>query len=71
MDEETRKRIFEPFFTTKDVDKGTGLGLSVSYYIIVEDHNGEMSVESFPGRGTKFIIRLPLMLPEKTPLIRI
>jgi len=64
MDEMTRKRIFEPFFTTKAVDKGTGLGLSVSYYMIVEDHGGEMSVESFPGRGTKFIIRLPATLDE-------
>ncbi|MCD4719869.1 MAG: cache domain-containing protein [Desulfobacula sp.] len=60
MDKETCKRIFEPFFTTKEVDKGTGLGLSVSYYIIVEDHKGEMSVESSPGKGTCFIIKLPL-----------
>jgi len=59
MDEETRKRIFEPFFTTKDVDKGTGLGLSLSYFIIVEDHKGEMEVVSTLGEGTKFIIRLP------------
>ncbi|MFH1154665.1 MAG: PAS domain S-box protein [Pseudomonadota bacterium] len=59
MDNEIRKRIFEPFFTTKSVDKGTGLGLSVSYFIIVNDHKGEMVVESTPGKGTKFIIRLP------------
>ncbi len=60
MTEETRKRVFEPFFTTKSVGVGTGLGLSVSYFIITENHGGEMSVESSPGTGSKFIIRLPL-----------
>lgn len=59
IDEETRKRIFDPFFTTKSVGNGTGLGLFVSYFIIVEDHDGVMEVESIPGKGTKFIIRLP------------
>ncbi|MCP4677141.1 MAG: PAS domain S-box protein [Deltaproteobacteria bacterium] len=58
MDEVTRKRVFEPFFTTKPIDHGTGLGLSVSYFIITENHGGEMSVESNPGEGTKFVIRL-------------
>ena len=60
MEEKTRKRIFDPFFTTKPVDIGTGLGLSVSYFIITENHGGEIEVESKPGRGTTFIIRLPL-----------
>ena len=60
MDEETKKRIFEPFFTTKPSGKGTGLGLSVSYFIITENHNGTISVESKKGEGTKFIIKLPL-----------
>ena len=60
MDEATRRRIFEPFFTTKPTDQGTGLGLSVSYFIITENHGGRMSVESTPGRGTRFIIRLPV-----------
>jgi PAS domain S-box-containing protein len=60
MDEETRNRIFEPFFTTKPQGKGTGLGLSVSYFIITENHSGEMHVESEPDHGTTFIIRLPL-----------
>ncbi len=59
MDEAARKRVFEPFFTTKEPDKGTGLGLSVSYFIVVQDHGGTMSVESLPGRGTTFCIRLP------------
>ncbi len=60
MDENTRNRAFEPFFTTKPVGAGTGLGLSVSYFIIVENHGGEMAVESRPGSGAKFIIRLPM-----------
>ncbi|MBA3010688.1 MAG: PAS domain-containing protein [Proteobacteria bacterium] len=60
MDPETQKRIFEPFFTTKGVGQGTGLGLSVSYFIIVDDHGGELAVESIPGKGTTFIIRLPV-----------
>ncbi len=60
MDEKVRKRVFEPFFTTKPVGEGTGLGLSVSYFIITENHRGEMAVESFSGAGACFIIRLPL-----------
>lgn len=60
MEEQIRKRIFEPFFTTKEVGLGTGLGLSVSYFIITEQHNGSMTVESSPGKGARFIIRLPL-----------
>ncbi|MBI9096991.1 MAG: PAS domain S-box protein [Spirochaetaceae bacterium] len=59
MDEETQKRIFEPFFTTKPVGVGTGLGLSVSYFIITENHNGEMSVKSKKGVGSTFTISLP------------
>jgi len=60
MDEAIRKRVFEPFFTTKPVGVGTGLGMSVSYFIIVEHHGGEISVESEQGKGARFIIRLPL-----------
>ncbi|MCP4719859.1 MAG: HAMP domain-containing histidine kinase, partial [Desulfobacteraceae bacterium] len=60
MDDETQKHVFEPFFTTKSVDSGTGLGLSVSYFIIVDNHGGEMKVESCLGKGTKFIIKLPI-----------
>ncbi|WP_419660344.1 two component system sensor histidine kinase [Desulfosarcina variabilis str. Montpellier] len=59
MDEKTRRRIFEPFFTTKPVGKGTGLGLSVSYFIVTEDHGGEMSAHAAKGGGTRFVIRLP------------
>ncbi len=59
MENKVKRRIFEPFFTTKKSGLGTGLGLSVSYFIITQNHKGSISVESFPGRGTKFIIRLP------------
>ena len=59
MDEETRKRVFEPFFTTKDVGVGTGLGLSVSYFIVTSHHGGTMTVDSTPGQGTRFTLRLP------------
>ena len=60
MDEQTRKRVFEPFFTTKPAGIGTGLGLSVSYFIITERHRGTLSVTSTPGKGARFVIRLPL-----------
>jgi len=60
IDHSTRKRIFEPFYTTKAVGKGTGLGLSVSYFIIKENHNGEIRVESEMDHWTKFIISLPV-----------
>ncbi len=65
MDEMTQKRVFEPFFTTKSPGVGTGLGLSVSYFIITENHGGTMAVESEAGRGSTFIIRLPLDKTEQ------
>jgi two-component system, NtrC family, sensor kinase len=52
-------RIFDPFFTTKSVGEGTGLGLSISYGI-VERHGGTTGVETTPGRGTTFTVRIPL-----------
>ncbi|TWI58489.1 hypothetical protein IQ22_00195 [Pseudomonas duriflava] len=60
------KRIFEPFFTTKEVGQGTGLGLSVSYFIITNNHKGQMEVQSTPGEGTCFTLRLPLIQTEAT-----
>jgi len=60
MPEDVRKRVFEPFYTTKPEGLGTGLGLSVSYFIIVENHRGELLVESRMGHGTRFIINIPL-----------
>jgi len=51
--------VFEPFYTTKAVGKGTGLWLSISYDIN-RKHGGEITVESETGRGTSFIVRLPI-----------
>jgi signal transduction histidine kinase len=65
MTSDITRRIFEPFFTTKQVGIGTGLGLSVSYFIIVENHGGTMNVKSSPGKGTTFIIRLPIQEKQK------
>ena len=64
MSAEVRSRVFEPFFTTKPVGKGTGLGLSISHGI-VERHGGSMTVDSAPGAGAKFTIRLPLEPPAE------
>ncbi|RYU78457.1 ATP-binding protein [Hymenobacter persicinus] len=60
MSEEVKARIFQPFFTTKPVGEGTGLGLSLSHDIISTGHGGTLRVESEQGRGTEFIIVLPL-----------
>ncbi|MEO8183407.1 MAG: HAMP domain-containing sensor histidine kinase [Deltaproteobacteria bacterium] len=51
-------RVFEPFFTTKEVGEGTGLGLSVAYGII-QEHGGFFTVDSAPGRGSRFCVHLP------------
>ncbi len=58
--EEHRQRIFEPFFTSKPSGSGTGLGLFLSYEIIVQGHAGELLVESNSGKGSIFIVNLPL-----------
>jgi two-component system, NtrC family, sensor kinase len=59
--EKIRGRVFEPFFTTKPVGRGTGQGLAISYSVIVDKHRGTIAFETEEGRGTTFVIRLPLM----------
>jgi PAS domain S-box-containing protein len=58
--EAARPKIFEPFFTTKAVGKGTGQGLAMVYGTVVNRHGGTVSFETEVGRGTTFIIRLPI-----------
>jgi len=58
--EEIRHRIFEPFFTTKEVGRGSGQGLAIAHSTIVKKHGGELKFETEVGRGTTFIIRLPI-----------
>ncbi len=66
-----RKKIFDPFFTTKQVGKGTGQGLALAHSVIVEKHDGTIEVESELGRGTTFIIRLPIeQTQHHTRLVR-
>ncbi len=61
--ENIQVRIFEPFFTTKEVGKGSGQGLAIAYSAVVDQHNGSIEVDSVVGKGTTFIIKLPL--PEE------
>ena len=56
---ENLKKVFDPFFTTKPVGKGTGLGMNIAHDIIVNKHRGELLVESEPGQGTTFTVKLP------------
>ncbi|WP_375511654.1 sensor histidine kinase [uncultured Nostoc sp.] len=58
--EEVKAKLFDPFFTTKPIGKGTGLGLSISYQIIVDKHKGKIECISAPGKGTEFLIEIPI-----------
>lgn len=58
--EDIRSKVFEPFFTTKDVGKGTGQGLALSYSTIVVKHAASLYFETVTGKGTTFVIRLPI-----------
>ncbi|MBD2298500.1 ATP-binding protein [Nostoc sp. FACHB-190] len=62
--EDIQKRIFDPFFTTKPIGKGTGMGMSISYQIITENHHGTLECISSVGKGTEFIIMIPLKQGE-------
>ncbi|MBU7582771.1 MAG: HAMP domain-containing protein [Nostoc sp. TH1S01] len=58
--ESVQSKLFDPFFTTKPVGKGTGLGLAISYQIITEKHQGKLWCESTLGKGTKFLLQIPI-----------
>ena len=58
--QEIRSRVFDPFFTTRPVGQGSGQGLAIAHAIIVQGHGGTITFETQPGRGTTFVIRLPL-----------
>jgi signal transduction histidine kinase len=61
MTPNVRDRIFDPFYTTKEVGRGTGQGLSIAHAVITKKHGGTISVDSTPGVGTTFVVRLPLV----------
>ena len=65
IDAENLSKLFDPFFTTKEVGKGTGLGLSISYDI-VKKHKGRIEVSSEVGKGTTFLITLPVQSPPES-----
>ncbi|MBD2340408.1 AAA family ATPase [Calothrix sp. FACHB-156] len=60
MTAQVQQKIFDPFFTTKAVGSGTGLGLSISYQVIVDKHKGQLRCDSLLGKGTEFVIEIPM-----------
>jgi two-component system NtrC family sensor kinase len=64
-----KTKIFDPFFTTKGLGEGTGLGLTVAY-AIVQEHGGQIRVESHPGRGASFVVELPVSTTETAATAR-
>nr|WP_234017330.1 HAMP domain-containing sensor histidine kinase [Nostoc sp. 'Lobaria pulmonaria (5183) cyanobiont'] len=60
MPEEIRARIFDHLFTTKEVGKRTGLGLAIARQIVEETHDGQLSCNSVLGKGTEFVIEIPV-----------
>jgi two-component system NtrC family sensor kinase len=66
--DDVRSKIFDPFFTTKDVGRGSGQGLPLARGVVQEGHGGSLTVESVPGEGTTFAVRIPIRgLPQKDP----
>ena len=58
--EAVRPKIFDPFFTTKPIGKGTGQGLAIAHDIVVRKHGGTIDIETATGKGTTFVIRIPM-----------
>ncbi|GAA6615062.1 AAA family ATPase [Scytonema sp. NUACC26] len=61
MNEQVKSKVFDRLFTTKAIGKGTGLGLAIAHQIVVEKHHGSIFVNSTVGRGTEFVITLPIL----------
>lgn len=66
MIEEVKQNLFKPMFTTKPAGKGTGLGLSICHQIVHEKHQGKLTCMSEIGKGTEFLIKLPVPIPNGT-----
>jgi signal transduction histidine kinase len=64
--EDVRDKVFDPFFTTKELGKGTGQGLAIARSVIVDKHGGTIRFETQAGKGTTFMVRLPLS-PQSEP----
>lgn len=62
----TQQHMFDPFFTTKEVGKGTGLGLAISYQIVTERHQGQLICTSELGKGTTFVIQIPVQMQRES-----
>ncbi|SRR5579883_730181 len=67
--EHIQHQIFNPFFTTKAVGKGTGMGMSISYQIITERHRGKLECFSVLGKGTEFVIQIPIFQKADNALL--
>jgi signal transduction histidine kinase len=70
--EEVRDKMFDPFFTTKEVGKGTGQGLALARAVVVDNHGGTLTFVTEMGKGTTFLVRLPLRTADvkETALVR-